>query len=456
MSGSAEIRQQLEEVRENTLRLFTQVNEVDFRRQIHGEFSPLGWHLGHIGVFEAYWVLQQCQGEPTPLAAYDHFFSPTDNPKAERMNLPARPEILAYLQTVRERVFVFLERSDLSSGRPLLKDARVFHMLIQHEEQHNETILLILHLLAADRRELSLSSATAEGRSENPCRPQPYGKPSHPSLLPPEERKIPLSADNMVLVPAGPFLMGSSQEADTLDNERPQHWVYTEKFLIDRYPITNGEFLNFMMNGGYYDRSWWSVEGWRWREQNNIKQPLYWRKRRGEQWVEVGLGQTQPLESERPVMCVSWYEADAYARFVGKRLPTEEEWEKAVSWDPELERKRLYPWGERKPDVRTCNFNTHEGGTTPVGQYQVGSSPYGCYDMMGNVWEWTSTWFHPYPGFAAYPYEGYSVPYFDRQHRVLRGGSWATRRHIVRSTFRNWYYPWVREIFAGFRCAKDL
>jgi ergothioneine biosynthesis protein EgtB len=399
----------------------------------------VGWHLGHIGVTESYWILQQCQGEPTLSAAYDHFFTPTDNPKPNRVSLPPRAEIIAYLQTVRERVLAFLDRANFGSDHPLLQDAKAFKMLIQHEEQHNETILLILHMLAADRREkqeraaLSPSPVPGEGRGEGFFRP-----------------------NDMVLVPAGPFLMGSNREADTLDNERPQHLVYVKAFLIDRYPVTNGEFLPFVTGGGYHDRSWWSPEGWQWREQNHIEHPLYWREQQRGEWVEMGLRQTRPLEPGHPVMCVSWYEADAYARFVGKRLPTEEEWEKAASWDAELNRKRLYPWGECEPEAYTCNFNAHSGGPTPVGQYQAGSSPYGCHDMSGNVWEWTSTWFHPYHGFTAYPYEGYSVPYFDQQHRVLKGGSWATRRHILRSTFRNWYQPWVREIFAGFRCAKDL
>jgi ergothioneine biosynthesis protein EgtB len=215
----------------------------------------------------------------------------------------------------------------------------------------------------------------------------------------------------MVLVPAGPFLMGSNDVAETLDNERPQHVIHTEAFLMDRYPVTNQDFLQFVTSGGYHARSWWSPEGWQWRKHNAIEHPLYWREQPGRGWVEVGLSHTRLLEPEHPVMCVNWYEADAYARFVGKRLPTEAEWEKAAS----------------------C----------------------GSVERSGQVWEWTATWFHPYPGFRAYPYAGYSLPYFDQRHRVLKGGSWATRRHVRRSTFRNWYYPWVREIFAGFRCAQD-
>jgi len=260
----------------------------------------------------------------------------------------------------------------------------------------------------------------------------------------------------MVLVPAGSFHMGSDDIARTLDNERPQHEVFVPTFLIDRYPITNAEFLRFVRAGGYHECAYWSPAGWQWRERHTVEHPLYWRKARQNAWVEIGLGQTRPLALDHPVQCVSWYEAEAYSRWTGKRLPTEEEWEKAASWDDERAERRRYPWGDTEPTPLTCNFDACVEGTTPVDQSPSGRSPAGCLDMLGNVWEWTGTWFRPYPGFTAFPYEGYSAPYFDQQHRVLRGGAWATRRHVLRSTFRNWYQPWVREIFAGFRCAKDL
>ncbi|MCJ8280089.1 MAG: formylglycine-generating enzyme family protein, partial [Rivularia sp. ALOHA_DT_140] len=147
------------------------------------------------------------------------------------------------------------------------------------------------------------------------------------------------------------------------------------------------------------------------------------------------------------------YEAEAYAKFVGKRLPTEAEWEKAASWDEESKSRRIYPWGDKKPTSEYCNHNNIHNQTTPVNAYPLGQSAYGLYDTLGNVWEWTTSWFDAYQGFQHYPYKGYSQVYFDNQHKVLKGGSWATRPWALRSSFRNWYHPGVRQMFAGFRCA---
>lgn len=395
MRTALAIRQGMEEARAKTLRLFANIDDADFCRQVHPDFSPVGWHLGHIGVTEGYWILQQCKGEASRSAFYDSFFTPTDNPKPNRIHLPSRAEMLTYLSTVRECVFSFLAHAECPVAHPLLGEANIFNMLLQHEEQHNETILSILRLSAAEQYDM--------------------GRPSmfnHTDLLPPEAQRVSFDEGEMVRVPAGPFLMGSHDRGTTLDNERPQHEVEVSDFVIDRYPVSNREFLQFVMTGGYERSQWWSAEGWRWRRQQQITHPLYWRQSPAGEWVEISGGPVAPLVLDRPVMNVSWYEAEAYARFVGKRLPTEAEWEKAARW--------------------------------------------GVLAMTGYVWEWTSTWFHPYPGFAAHPYAGYSVPYFDHHHRVLRGGSWATQAHVSRRTFRNWYHPWVREVFAGVRCARDL
>jgi gamma-glutamyl hercynylcysteine S-oxide synthase len=390
----ADIRSALVEAREHTLGLFRDVNEEDFRRQLHPDFSPLGWHLGHIGVAESFWILQQCKKEPPLSRSYDLFFTPTDNPKPNRVNLPSRPEILAYLEYVRVRVLSFLDEVDLTADHPLLKDGGIFQMLLQHEAQHNETILLIRQLLAADK----YRQHSAEKKPTAPAYAPAFPNESNPQR-------------EMALVPAGAFLMGSNDATKTLDNERPSHEVAVATFAIDQLPVSNGDFLRFVEAGGYHTPALWRAEGWQWRIRYEVESPLYWRQLPDKDWLEVRQTGVHPLHRQQPVRSVSCYEADAYARFVGKRLPTEAEWERAAVL--------------------------------------------GVLQGLGSVWEWTSTWFAPYPGFTAHPYEGYSVPYFDDQHRVLRGGSWATRPQIRRITFRNWYHPWVREIFAGVRCAQD-
>lgn len=433
-SDRAVLRHWFIEARQDTLNLFANISDADFRCQAHPDFSPVGWHLGHIGVTEAYWIAQQCEGEAPLSEAYNQFFSPTENPKTSRINLPERSEILDYLRTAREKTLTVLDQTDFPRSHRLLQDARIFFMLLQHEAQHQEIITVILHLLAA-RQDRSFK--------------RPF------SLDVEVNRNAALPADDMIRVPAGSFVMGSHQVATTLDNERAQHEVYVEEFVIDRYPVTNAAFLQFIQNGGYQERAWWSPEGWAWRKKNAIHHPLYWRQHGNGRWASIGLQRTHALIPNHPVMCVSWYEAEAYANALGKRLPTEAEWEKAASWDPRLNTKRSQPWGEAAPNSERCNSGARLSETSPVDQHPAGQSAYGCMDMQGNVWEWTATWFHPYPEFTTYPYDGYSLPYFDQRHRVLRGGSWATRSHVIRPTFRNWYNPWVREIFAGFRCAQS-
>ncbi len=409
MIDIVDFRQRMVEARAYTQALFATIDPEDFCHQAHDEFSPVGWHLGHIGVTEGFWVLQQCQHAASLSPEYDAVFSPLDNPKENRVNLPAAHEIFAYLNAVRDRVFAFLERGDWPDSHPLLGDGRLLNMLLQHEEQHTETILLILNLIAARRFD------AGDGRS--------FSAQAVPRRSPPPQA----GRTTMVRIPAGAYSMGSDDSAYTLDNERPARQVRLEEFWIDPAPITNADFLEFMDAGGYQNPAWWSQQGWRWCEEYHITHPLHWRSGNGQgRWLEVDPFGVAPLDPARPVRCVSWYEAEAYARSVGKRLPTEAEWEKAAWWDAEQHAATA------QSDLLAPRLG-----------------------MLGGVWEWTHTWFHPYPGFQAFPYDGYSVPYFDQHHRVLRGGSWATRRHVLRSTFRNWYHPGMRAVFAGFRCAKD-
>src|SRR5690606_5437680 len=183
--------------------------------------------------------------------------------------------------------------------------------------------------------------------------------------------------------------------------------------------------------------------------------PLCWEARDGI-WTDRRMDRREPLDPLRPVCHVCYWEAEAYAAWAGKRLPTEAEWETAASWDPRAGVERIHPWGEAPPDPSRANLDAVVFDTTPVGSYPRGVSPLGCWDMLGNVWEWTSSRFGPYPGYRTFPYPEYSEVFFGDEYRVLRGGSWATRRGAVRNTFRNWDYPIRRQIFSGVRCARDV
>jgi len=408
-----QLRDDLLRSRALTLSLFETVDADTFCHQAHPDFSPVGWHLGHIGFTEGLWLLEP--GADIPFPDYRRLFAADGLPKNQRTQLPPFAEICQYLEAIRMRVLERLETV------PLMEEEWLWWWLIQHESQHCETISWVLQL---QRRSKT---------GQRPSRTSAWGGP-----LASQGTGTDPFASPMVRVEAGPFEQGNDS-LDALDNERSVHTVNLPTFWLDRFPVTQGQYQSFMEAGGYRDPRWWSAAGWRWLQENPVSRPLYW----------------QPDAADHPVCGVSWYEADAYARFVGKRLPTEAEWEKAASWNPATAQRQRYPWGEASPTPHHGNYGHSVGQTTPVRAYPQGQSPVGCYDLLGNVWEWTDTWFHPYPGFQSYPYAGYSRVYFDQQHRVLKGGSWATCAPVIRSAFRNWYHPAIRQHFAGFRCARS-
>lgn len=252
----------------------------------------------------------------------------------------------------------------------------------------------------------------------------------------------------------GPFMMGTNLEPWAYDNERSAHEIELAPFWIDTTPVTNRAYIEFIDAGGYEDPHHWGQAGWSWRRQERVEHPQFWIKESDGSWSVLRFGNKVELTLDEPVQHVCWHEADAYSRWAGKRLPTEAEWEKAASWEA-AGAKRRYPWGTEPPDADRANLGQRHSGPAGVGAYPAGVSPWGCHQMLGDVWEWTQSDFLPYPGFHTFPYKEYSEVFFGSDYKVLRGGSWATHPSCARVTFRNWDYPIRRQIFAGFRCARD-
>ncbi len=396
-----EIEQAFQGCRAKTLKLIDNINDSEFFHQAHPHFSPVGWHLGHIAWTEAYWILEFLGNYPAVLPEYEQLFTANGLPKSARKNLPALEFVLDYLQLVRSKTLHYLENSSLA------EQERLWWWLLQHEIQHRETISFILQL---HRRQEIIKSY-------------------------PTKQKYPASSQNrqlqsMQLILPGAFYLGGGGIL-AQDNELPRHQLNLPSYYIDTYPVTCQAYQLFIEAGGYQDSTYWSELGWQWLQKSKVTEPLYW---------------LLPHQTDQhPVCGVSYYEAEAYAKFVGKRLPTEAEWEKAAQFNQNTLINHDF-----------ANFDHNIAQTTAVNRYPLGKSIYGCYDMLGNVWEWTSSWFAPYPGFEPYPYQGYSQVYFDNQHKVLKGGSWSTGIWALRNSFRNWYQPHTREIWAGFRCAKDF
>jgi iron(II)-dependent oxidoreductase len=355
-------------------------------------------------------------------------YNPFEHPRASRASLalPTLGEMTGRLDEIRSRVLDQLERLEWDDENPLLRDAYVYNMVLQHEYQHNETILQTLQLKK--------------------------GEPYHP----PERIAVPPARavdEGMVFFPAGTVTVGTDDRSTAYDNERPRHEIELHAFEIDRFPVTNGRYLEFIEDNGYWRQELWSDAGRQWLTESSAESPKYW-TRDGSDWTQRAMDVVRPVDRDRPVCHVCYYEAEAFAKWDGKRLPTEFEWEAAASWDPGTGSARVYPWGENWKASR-ANIDQLAFDTAPVGAFEHNKSPVGCHGMIGDVWEWTSSDFHRYPGFESFPYREYSEEFFGSDYKVLRGGSWATRPGAIRNTFRNWDYPIRRQIFSGFRCARD-
>jgi iron(II)-dependent oxidoreductase len=323
------------------------------------------------------------------------FYDAIENPRSTRGELPILrgDGLRTYLDDVRERALEVLDGVDLESDDPLLVGGFVYEMLIAHEHQHNETMLQLLQMV----------EGYEPAEDEEP--PAPDEGAAGPAMVP---------------VEAGEVLIGARPEGFAYDNERPQHRVELEPFWIDRTPATNRAYAAYVKDA-------------------NADPPMYWEPDGGDWWMRTAMGRTEPLDPDQPVVHISWHEADAFARWAGKRLPTELEWEAAA----------------RGADPERANLDQLAFGCAAVGAFADAPSDCGAEQLLGDVWEWTSSDFAAYPGFRPFPYREYSEVFFGDGYKVLRGGSWATRRGAIRTTFRNWDLPERRQIFAGVRCARS-
>ncbi|MDT0614683.1 ergothioneine biosynthesis protein EgtB [Streptomyces lancefieldiae] len=413
--------------RERTTLLTSCVEGPDLTAQVSPLMSPLVWDLAHIGNQEEQWLLRAVAGQEAIRPEIDSLYDAFEHPRAKRPELPllSPAEARRYAADVRGRALEVLEATSFHGTR-LTEAGFAFGMIAQHEQQHDET-MLITHQL----------------------------RKGPPALTAPDPSPVPLfTGPAEVLVPGGPFTMGTSTEPWALDNERPAHRREVAPFFIDTTPVTNGAYQAFIDDGGYDDPRWWTPRGWEHIRRQSITAPLFWR-RDGGQWLRRRFGVTEAVPADEPVVHVCWYEADAYARWAGRRLPTEAEWEKAARYDPAGDRSARYPWGDADPGPEHANLGQRHLRPAPAGSYPAGESPLGVRQLIGDVWEWTSSDFAPYPGFRAFPYKEYSEVFFGPDHKVLRGGSFAVDAVACRGTFRNWDYPIRRQIFSGFRTARS-
>jgi iron(II)-dependent oxidoreductase len=366
-SSKDAIAERLAEARQRTLELIEPLDDEQLNRVYSPILSPLAWDLGHIANFEELWLVQTIGGREPLRGELGRFYDAIENPRRKRGELPILrdAELRAYLEEVRERTLEVLEEVGLGedAGDPLLQGGFVYEMLIAHEQQHNETMLQLLQM--------------AEGYESVGI---DLGPTTVPASVGPE----------MVAVEGGEHAVGAPGNGFAYDNERPRHAVAISPFEIDRAPATNGAYIRFI-------------------EETGAEPPLYWQSDGAGGWLRTAMGRTEPVDPTGPVIHVSWHEADAFARWAGKRLPSEHEWEAASA----------------------------------------------ALQGLGEVWEWTSSDFLSYPGFEAFPYREYSEPFFGNEYKVLRGGSWATAPNVIRPSFRNWDLPQRRQIFAGIRCARD-
>lgn len=429
----SEIPQQLEQfkkIRTQTLDLVQTLEKDDFVVQTAVFMSPPKWHLGHVSWFyevimnkiNSNYTFYSQEFSKVLNSYYQAFGEPHEKAKRGVISRPTVDETLQYFNEINHRVESFLTNSQIDKNEIYL-----FKLAFNHECQHQELLVYDLqHLLASAYRPLKQNH-----------KPKPA-----------------LAEKKSVKISGGLYQMGYNGSDFSYDIESPEHMVYLNPYSIDKFPVTNAEYLKFVEDGGYQDYRFWLADGWDVVKNNGWASPLYWEKEDGN-WIRHDFRGKQKLNPNEPVCNVSYYEADAYCRWANKRLPTEAEWEKAACWNQDKQKKTIYPWGNESPTEDHANLlESYLWHPSEIGAYPLGQSHYGIHHMMGDVWEWTSSDFVGYPGFKS-GFAEYNDKWFANQ-KVLRGSSFATPKYSVRSSYRNFFKLDERWMFAGFRCVEDL
>lgn len=437
----------LEEARKRTDALFELLPPNSFYDRPIAERHRLIFYLGHLEAFD--WNLLR---DPLNLSPHDSDFDklfafgidpvggglPTDMPG----DWPNIAQVERYSVRVRDRLDDTLQAfvhgsATTKFSSPTLEDGTLLHVAIEHRLMHAETIAYLLHNMPLERK--------------NPR----VAKFAHPRPSPaPRQVTIPAGVATLGQLPGNPRRFGWDNEFETQQTQVPS-------FSIGAFPVTNGEYLKFVRAGGYQNANLWKPEDWEWRRKERVEHPHFWVLRSSSQatdpdtqWEYRGMFGTIPLPLASPVY-VSHAEACAFAKWSGKKLPSEAQWHRAAYGTPEGA-EREYPWGDSEPTAKHGNFHHALWDPAPVDSYPEGASAFGVFDLLGNGWEWTSTVFGPLPGFEQFPfYPGYSANFFDGKHFVMKGGSPRTDACMLRRSFRNWFQPHYPYVYATFRCVEE-
>lgn len=439
------LRQDFLNVRKTTSIIFEPISIEDAVMQSDPFGSTPNWHIAHVTWFFQKILEKYKQDISANSINTDYLNSYYQRyskilPKTERGKYP-RPKVS---ETLKYRVMIedlFLEFLDyIEKNNSLIQNiAYDIELANQHEMQHQELLVY----------DLQHYFQKFEDPSDNY---EPKIIKRNNTLI--DSGNIGNIQDEMIKIPGGIYELGFPRDDFCYDNELPEHKTYLNPYEIDKYPVVNREFIEFIDAGGYQNYRFWLSDGWDLVNEKQWNAPLYWRKIDG-QWYKKdfrGLNKVSPYE---PVTNVSYFEADAYSKWAGKRLPNEAEWEKAASWNDDLKRKTTYPWGDDLPSDSTANLlESWTWAPSQIGSYPFGRSHYGCHQMIGDVWEWTSSEYVLYPGFRS-KFSEYTDKWAINQ-KVLRGGSFATPIMQIRNSYRNYFKPHERIPFSGFRCVRDL